>query len=73
MHHRSLPTRKSKNRNIGRIRYSQILVKKIGRDSRCLNPDFSDIASSRTTLIMLIVYGHLLNRKQCGKKLRLLK
>ena len=38
-----------------------------------LEPGLSDIASSRTTLIMFIVYGHLLNRKQCGKKLRLLK
>ena len=37
VHHRSLPTRKSKKLNIGRITY---ISEKLGRDSRCLNPDF---------------------------------
>ena len=47
VHHKSLPTMKSKHRNIGSIKY---ISEKLGR---VLEPGPSDIASSRTTILLI--------------------
>ena len=49
MHHRSLPTRKSRNLNIGRIKY----YRKIWEGQPVLETVLSDITSIRTTLVLL--------------------